>query len=336
MMGSDQETYPGFGKEAPIQSIQPGSGWGMRLELTWGRFRRRVLRTFFPRYVGEQSQQRQGACENCPGRGLGCSGDVIDSRDLKYFSNVCSYSFPPEKDRFAWRSRLPFARWGLAELIAFSLVCLVASLIVGWLAWFGTPGWLIGLLSVTIALFWLEILWFFRNPARAIPTEAAAIVSPADGTIVELAEVNAEGFPGNRAFRVGIFLSVFNVHINRAPLAGVVTQLRFYPGKFLNALKTLSARVNEQLWIDMKHDETGMPVRITQISGALAHRIVCDLKQGQHINKGEMFGMIKLGSRTELYLPTDARIELNVKVGDKVKGGSTILMRLKPSAASHG
>ncbi len=339
-MENAQDTYPGFGKEAPIQSIQPGSGWGMRLELAWGRLRHRVHRTFFPNYVAEQAKQRQGSCENCPGRGLGCTGNVIDSRDLKYFKNVCGYSFPAENDRYAWRGELPFARWGLAELIAFSMVCLVTSILVGWLAWLGTPTWLVWLLSIAIGLFWLEIIWFFRNPFRAITTDPAAIVSPADGTIVELAEVDAEGFPGNRAFRVGIFLSVFNVHINRAPLAGVVTQLRFYPGRFLNALKALSARVNEQLWIDMKHDETGMPVRITQISGALAHRIVCELKPGQHVNKGEMFGMIKLGSRTELYLPTDAKIELNVKVGDKVKGGSTILMRLTqpvtPSVASHG
>lgn len=335
-MENGQESYPGFGKEAPIQSIQPGSGWGMRLELAWGRWRHWVLSTFFPKYIAEQNKHRQGSCANCPGRSLGCSGNIIDSRDLKYFSNVCGYSFSLDQDQFAWRGKLPFARWGLSELIAFTVVCTIASVIVGWLAWFGAPSWLVWILSIAIFLFWLEIVWFFRNPARSIPADASAIVSPADGTIVELTEVDAEGFPGNRAFRVGIFLSVFNVHINRAPLTGVVTQLRFYPGKFLNALKTLSSRVNEQLWIDMKHDGTGMPVRITQISGALAHRIVCELKPGQHINKGEMFGMIKLGSRTELYLPTTAKIELNVKVGDKVKGGSTILMRLTPSVASHG
>ncbi|MFT3883832.1 MAG: phosphatidylserine decarboxylase [Gemmatales bacterium] len=214
-MENGQDSYPGFGKEAPIASIQPGCGWGMRLELAWGRGRHWVLRTFFPKYIAKQAKQRQGSCANCPGRPLGCSGSIIDSRDLKYFSNVCGYSFPPEQDRFAWRGKLPFARWGLSELIAFTVVCIVASVIVGWLAWFGAPSWLIWALSVAIFLFWLEIVWFFRNPTRAIPNDVAAIVSPADGTIVELAEVDAEGFPGNRAFRVGIFLSVFNVHINR-------------------------------------------------------------------------------------------------------------------------
>lgn len=330
-------TYPGFGKESPIQSIQPGGGWGMRVELAWGRFRRWCLRTFSSRYVSEQAKIRRGTCANCPGRALGCTSDVIDSRDLKYFSNVCGYSFPKESDRFQWRSNLIFARWGLSELIVFTLACVLASMVIGWLAWFGSPAWLIWILSVAVFLFWLEIVWFFRNPARVIPIDPQAIVSPADGTIVELAEVDAEGFPGNRAFRVGIFLSVFNVHINRSPVAGKVTALRFYPGKFLNAMKTISARVNEQLWIDMEQADSNMPMRITQISGALAHRIVCDLKVGQQLNKGEMFGMIKLGSRTEVYLPRDVGFDVAVKVGDKVQGGSTVLLRLKtatPSAAS--
>lgn len=332
---SEQTSYPGFGKEAPIQSVQPGGGWGMRLELAWGRFRHWWLKRFFPRYVEQQTASRHGSCETCPGRGLGCTGKVIDTRDLKYFSNVCGYSF--SADPFAWRSRLIFARWGLSELIAFTLACALASILIGWLAWFGAPGWLLSLLSIVVLLFWLEIIWFFRNPRRVVPADPAAVVSPADGTIVELAEVDAEGFPGGRAYRVGIFLSVFNVHINRAPLAGKVTNLRFYPGRFLNAMKTISARVNEQLWIDLVHEPGNMPVRVTQISGALAHRIVCDLKVGQQMSKGDAFGMIKLGSRTELYLPVDAGFEVAVKVGQKVLGGSTVLLRLaKPSEASRG
>jgi phosphatidylserine decarboxylase len=169
-------------------------------------------------------------------------------------------------------------------------------------------------------------LWFFRSPRRVIPTDTQAILSPADGQIVELAEVDAEGFPGGRAYRVGIFLNVFNVHINRAPAACRVTKLRFYPGRMLNAMNPRSARVNEQLWIDLEHEKTGMPMRVTQISGALARRIVCELKPGQEITAGEMFGMIKLGSRTELYLPQGTKFELKVKLGDKVQGGSTVLM----------
>ncbi len=327
-MDSVPETYPGFGKEAPICSIQPGGGWGMRIELAWGRFRRRLLCAVKPGYVKEQLSLRQGHCADCPGRALGCTGQMIDHRDLKYFSTVCGFSFPADQDRFGWRARLPFARWGLAELIVFTVVCLVLSSVLGWAVWLGLPGWLVAVLGVIIFLFWLEIVWFFRNPARSIPNDPQVVVSPADGTIVELAEVEAEGFPNQKAFRIGIFLSVFNVHINRSPISGIVKQLRFYPGRFLNALKTVSARVNEQLWIDLEQDRTGLPMRVTQISGALAHRIVCELKQGQHIEKGHAFGMIKLGSRTELYLPAEARFEVAVKLGQKVKGGQTVLLRL--------
>ncbi len=320
-MPDQHDTYPGFGKEAPITSIQPGRGWGMSVELAWGRFRRWVLRTCFSSYVKAQLARRQDSCTILK------PDEVIDERDLKYFTTLTGYSFTG-KNPFEWRRHLPFASWGLAEVVVFTLACMLASTIVGYLAWWGAPPWLVWLLSVIVFLFWLEILWFFRNPHRTIPNDPNAVLCPADGQIVELAEVDAEGFPGGRAFRVGIFLNVFNVHINRAPLAARVTKLRFYPGKFLNAMKTISARVNEQLWIDLEHIPTGMPIRVTQISGALAHRIVCELKPGQELKAGDTFGMIKLGSRTELYLPSDTKFTLKVKVGDKVVGGTTVLMQL--------
>ncbi|MFO0815424.1 MAG: phosphatidylserine decarboxylase [Gemmatales bacterium] len=323
------DTYPGFGKEVPITSVQPGGGWGMSVELAWGRFRRWILRTFFPQYVMQQLARRQGECTACSGMGRNCHTDVIDERDLKYFSTVCGYHFPEEGNQFVWRRRLPFASWGLAELVTFSLISLVIGMITGWLAWLSVPPWIIWLVGIANLLFWLEIIWFFRNPTRVIPDDAQVMVSPADGTIVELAEVNAEGFPNGRAFRVGIFLSVFNVHINRTPCACRITRLRYYPGKMLNAMKAISARVNEQMWIDMEHQLNGMPMRVTQISGALARRIVCELKPGQTLAAGEAFGMIKLGSRTELYLPSDTAFDLKVKVGDTVQGGSTVLLRLK-------
>lgn len=328
-MNTEQTTYPGFGQEALITSIQPGGGWGMSVELGWGRFRRWLLRTFSPGYVTAQRSRRIGHCEKCKSMGRDCDRDTIDERDLKYFKNVCGYSFPAESNRFQWRSQLIFAQWGLAELIVFTLGCLIVSALIALLAWTGSPGWLIWLLTVANFLFWLEIIWFFRNPNRRIPDDPQALLSPADGTIVELAEVEAEGFPNGKAFRVGIFLSVFNVHINRAPVQARVTRLRYYPGRFLNAMKTLSARVNEQLWIDMEHETSKMPIRVTQISGALARRIVCELKPEQTVRAGEMFGMIKLGSRTEVYIPADTAYELRVKVGDKVQGGSTVLLLLK-------
>jgi phosphatidylserine decarboxylase len=330
MQQQQAESYPGFGREVPIQSIQPGGGWGMRMELAWGKFRRWVLRLCFPSYVKSQLDHRGGDCQICPGRAHGCTADGIDSRDLKYFSNVCGYSFSGN-DRYAWRRRLPFAYWGLAELIIFTIVCLVLGAGVGLLPFISVPVWLVSFLELVVVLFWLEIVWFFRDPLRLVATDPREVVSPADGTIVELAQVNAQGFPNDTAFRVGIFLSVFNVHINRSPISGVVKHLRYFPGRYLNALKTASARQNEQLWIDIERESTGMPVRVTQISGALARRIVCELKPGQQVTKGEKFGMIKLGSRTELYLPANGSFEVLVKLGQKVKGGETVLLRLKDS-----
>jgi phosphatidylserine decarboxylase len=204
--------------------------------------------------------------------------------------------------------------------------------LVAGLALVQSPPWLVSGCGLAVFLFWLEIVWFFRDPPRQIPADPQAVVSPADGTVVELAEVDAEGFPDGKAFRVGIFLSVFNVHINRSPVRAVVKRLRYYPGRYLNALKTASARQNEQLWIDLEQTETGMPFRVTQISGALARRIVCALKPGQAVEKGEKFGMIKLGSRTELYLPAQTPKEVMIKIGQKVKGGETILFRLQARA----
>jgi phosphatidylserine decarboxylase len=132
-----EDTYPGFGKEAPITSIQPGGGWGMSVELAWGRFRRSILRTFFPGYVKEQMARRQGICT------LLKPDDVIDERDIKYHTTLTGYSFTGQNP-FAWRRHLPFASWGLAEVVVFTLGCLVASIIVGWLAWWGSPPWLVG------------------------------------------------------------------------------------------------------------------------------------------------------------------------------------------------
>src|SRR5262249_43366723 len=193
--------------------VQPGGGWGMRLELAWGRVRRAWLRNVRPGYVRHMSEVRQGDCPNCP-------HDVIDSRDLKYFRNVCGYWFRPEDDRFRWRDRLGLARYGLAETLAFSLLLLpaLAFCVAGAIVWH----WALGCVAVAVALVWLEIVYFFRDPRRQIPDDARALVSPADGTVTHVGEVEDADFPGGRALRVSIFLSIFNVHVNRIPRTGTV------------------------------------------------------------------------------------------------------------------
>lgn len=306
----------------PPESVQPGGGWCMRIELAWGRWRRAFLRTFQPGFVRRMLSKRRGVCDKF-------ANDVIDSRDLKYIRNVCDFSFAPEDDPFRWRSRLGLARYGLAEVVLFTLAFVLFSGLVGLLAMLLHGACL--LLLAPAALLWLEIIYFFRDPERAIPQEPDALVSPADGTVTNVEEVEEPDFPGRRALRVSIFLSIFNVHVNRLPRSGSIVDLRYFPGAFLDARNPESAIRNEQLWIDM--EEGGRPLRVKQISGAIARRIVCWLKIGETVQKGDRLGMIKLGSRTDLLIPPNAAKKICVKVGDKVRGGATVLLRVNPPAS---
>lgn len=304
----------------PITSIQPGGGFCFQLERAWGRWRRGWLRRFRPGYVRRMAQLRQGHCPDCP-------HDIIDSRDLKPVRNVCGYWFRPEDDAFAWRGRLRLARAGLAELLFFSGIFLLLSLAVVLLGVLGHPLFLM-LLILTLGPC-LFVLSFFRDPERAIPADADALVSPADGTVTHVGETADPDFPGGRAFTISIFLSVFNVHVNRLPRSGRVTALRYYPGEFLDARAADCSVRNEQFWIDLTDGPTSGLVRIKQIAGAIARRIVCWLKPDEEVRAGERLGMIKFGSRTEISVPVDMVRETLVQVGDTVRGGSTILLRVK-------
>jgi len=271
------------------------------------------------------AERRQGHCPNCP-------HDILDPRDLKLVRNVCGYSFRPEDDPFAWRGRLRLARAGLAELLFFSAIFFVLST-VGVLVGVLIHPWLLLLLILTLTP-WLFVVSFFRDPERAIPTDADALISPADGTVTHVGEMADPDFPGGRAFTISIFLSVFNVHVNRLPRSGSVAELRYYPGEFLDARAADCSVRNEQFWIDLKDAHTGGLVRIKQIAGAIARRIVCWLRPGEEVRAGERLGMIKFGSRTEVSVPADLVQETLVRIGDTVHGGSTILLRLKNGSAS--
>jgi phosphatidylserine decarboxylase len=298
--------------------VQPGGGWCMRLEVAWGRLRRMLLRRFCPGHVHGMREKRQGSCPQH-------DADVIDSRDLKYLRNICDLRFRPEDDHFQWRSRLGLARYGLAEIVVFTLAF---SLLVGLFSFLAVlVHWAFWVPIVALFLVWLEIIYFFRDPERVISQEVDALVSPADGTVTNVEEVEEPDFPGGRALRISIFLSIFNVHVNRLPRSGRIVQIRYFPGAFLDARNPDSAVRNEQLWIDMVEDN-GRPLRVKQISGAIARRIVCWLKEGETVRKGERLGMIKLGSRTDLLIPVGQARGVCVKVGDKVRGGATILLRV--------
>jgi len=188
----------------------------------------------------------------------------------------------------------------------------------------------VALLAVIPAVGLALVVFFFRNPPRRVPQEAAVLVSPADGTIAEITRLDHDAFVGGPAWRIGIFLSIFNVHLNRSPAAARVIALRYSPGEFLNALRPDSALRNENMWIGL--EEEAPPHRrlaVRQISGAIARRIVCDLRPGEVIARGHAFGMIKLGSRTELILPDADGANVLVQVGQRVRAGSTILARFE-------
>jgi phosphatidylserine decarboxylase len=294
----------------------------MELELAWGKLRRAVLRRFRAGYVRIMEQKRQGHCPNC-------SHDVIDPRDLKYARAVCGYWFGAEDDRFRGRGQLGLARYGLAEVVCFSLLFLALSLLCAGLGVWLSPLFF-ALLAVVMAL-WLFVLSFFRDPERTPPADPDLVVSPADGTVTHVGVVEDADFPGGQAFRVSIFLSVFNVHVNRIPRTGRVARLHYYPGAFLDARVASCAVRNEQFWTDLTDARTGCLIRTKQIAGAIARRIVCWLKQDEEVQAGQRYGMIKFGSRTDLLVPVDAVREVLVEVGGKVRGCSTPLLRLRAS-----
>ncbi len=301
-----------------ITSVQPGGGTCYQIELAWGRLRRWRLRTFRPAYVERMAQKRRGSAEGAP-------HELLDPRDLKYCRNLCTADWDSADDPFRWRERIPFARWGLAELqlMGFPLLALSAAA-----AAYDWPA------AILPGILLVLVVWFFRDPPRRVPQEPHLAVSPADGTIAEVVELEHDEFIGGPAVRIGIFLSIFNVHINRAPTRSQVLRLKYSPGLFLNAMRADSAIRNENLWIGL--EEEASPHRrlvVRQIAGLFARRIVCNLRPGEVIERGHKFGMIKLGSRTELILPREEGLSIEVRVGQKVKAGSTIMARYPSNSA---
>jgi len=300
-----------------IYCIQPGGGGGMTLELVWGKVRRWWLRAFCPKYVAEMKARLKGDRANIP-------VDVIDSRDLKYYRNVANCWVEPADDLYAWRKNIPMATDGWFELLIFALPPFLLAHLFFWYL----GGWW-NLITVPLVVLGLFVISFFRDPHRLIPPDADAIVSPADGKVVDVTEVVHKGVAEEPIVRIGIFLSVFNVHVNRAPLPGRVLKLKYQQGQFLDARSPDASLQNENL--EVVFAEASAPYRrfaVRQVAGAIARRIVCELRPDQNVERGQRYGMIKFGSRTELFLPKSA-VALEVQIGQKVKGGSTILGRWK-------
>ncbi len=183
----------------------------------------------------------------------------------------------------------------------------------------------LAVLPLILAVFFL---WFFRDPSRRIPATPGALVSPADGKVTEAEWIET---PDGSRLRLSIFLNVFDVHVNRSPISGTVTQVNHKRGMFLNAMRADSNVLNEQTVMVVEGDD-GTAIQVKQIAGLLARRIVCNVKPGDRLERGERFGLIKFGSRVDILMPNDA--QLLVRTGDRVMGGSTVLATLPKATAN--
>jgi len=219
--------------------------------------------------------------------------------------------------------RIPITRYGLPQVVLVPLLIILVALLV-FLLWPAGRPWSL-VVGVAGAV---GVLAFFRDPQRKIPEGANLLLAPADGKITDIIEVDQCEYLEGPALRIGIFLSVLDVHLNRSPCAGRVSYLKAHPGKCINAMRWHAASEQNQaqsLGIDCPDHPAGQ-VLVKQITGAIARRIVCECVLGEELSTGQRFGMIKLGSRTELFLPINSKARVLVEVGQTVRAGSSILV----------
>ena len=210
--------------------------------------------------------------------------------------------------------KIPIAREGFVFVVPLLVITVLMFLISFYWA------------TAIFGLGFLFVTWFFRDPERRIPNEPNVIVSPADGKITEIVTEN-EPINGKLCKRVTIFLSVFNVHVNRVPIGGTIEDIRYNPGKFLAAFNPKASMDNEQNLILINNGRTHIFVK--QIAGLIARRIVCWPKKGDHYESGQRYGLIRFGSRVDILLPENTK--LSITCGDKVSGGKSIIGYLNPN-----
>jgi len=214
--------------------------------------------------------------------------------------------------------QIPVAQEGYPFIALFAFITLIMALL-------GLPG-----PALTALLLTVFSLYFFRDPVRIPPDEENTIICPADGTIILISEVTDERFFSGPCMKISIFMNVFNVHVNRIPLAATVEKIRFKPGKFYSADKSKAALHNEYCALFLK-SSAGSPVTVVQVAGLIARRIVCRAEPGDMVRAGERYGLIRFGSRVDLYMPPGTQPSVSVK--DKVRAGETVLARIVPPCA---
>ncbi len=216
--------------------------------------------------------------------------------------------------------RSPLTSDGWRELVVATIVLGGAAVVLAWWYW---PA------AIVPGVVWIWAVSFFRDPHRSVPDEPGVMVAPADGKVTHITELDHDDDVGGAAVRVSIFLSVFNVHINRSPCAARIRSIAYQKGRFLNAMNPDSSHRNEANTLVMDGEDGAPPTLVVrQIAGAIARRIVCHVKVGDRLAKGQRFGMIKFGSRTELTIPKRPGDRVVVEIGQAVYAGKTILIRL--------
>jgi phosphatidylserine decarboxylase len=224
--------------------------------------------------------------------------------------------------------RLSLTKYGWPQVVIFPVVVLAAMIVYLIAGVLYLSAWAVISIEAILAVVLIWVLTFFRDPYRLSPLDKNLLLSPADGRITEIEISEENDFIGGAAMRIGIFLSIFDVHINRSPCDVKVERITYRKGKYKNAMNLESGQVNESN--DLRLIRTDSPndrLIVRQISGAIARRIVCEIRAGQELTGGEKFGMIKFGSRTELYVPAREGVKCLVKKGDKVKAGLSVLVR---------
>jgi phosphatidylserine decarboxylase len=209
---------------------------------------------------------------------------------------------------------IPVAREGIPFILIAAFVTLV----------FAAQGW--GILTLPALAVTLLVGHFFRDPERIVCADAADVLSPADGKVIAIDRMESAPMTGGNCIRIGIFMSVFDVHVNRIPISGVVQEVRYRKGSFVAANLPRAGIENEQNWVRILSDR-GPEVVMTQVAGLIARRIVCWPRPGDRVDQGERFGMIRFGSRMDVFVPVET--EISVSLGQHVYGGETILCRLR-------
>ncbi len=215
----------------------------------------------------------------------------------------------------------------MPQVMVYPAIAVIVLALLVFALYAGMPAEFFWPVEILVFAFLIWMLSFFRDPRRIIPSQTNLILAPADGTVTDIETLDND-FIGGKSVRIGIFLSIFNVHLNRMPCGCIVDEVIYNKGLFKNAMNLESGRVNESndLYLH-KTDEPKDAIIVRQISGAIARRIVCQAQAGQKFEGGQLFGMIKFGSRTEIYLPAREDLKVVVKIGDKVKAGLTVAAR---------